>query len=30
VRINIKVPTKLTGRQKALLKELDKELNDQY
>jgi molecular chaperone DnaJ len=30
VRINIKVPTKLTGRQKALLKELDKELNDRY
>jgi molecular chaperone DnaJ len=30
VRINIKVPTKLTGRQKALLKELDKELNDLY
>jgi molecular chaperone DnaJ len=30
VRINIKVPTKLTGSQKALLKELDKELNDRY
>src|ERR671924_679930 len=30
VRINIKVPTKLTGRQKALLKELDNELNDRY
>ena len=28
VRINIKVPTKLTDRQKALLKELNKELND--
>jgi len=28
VRINIKVPTKLTDRQKALIKELDKELND--
>jgi molecular chaperone DnaJ len=28
VRINIKVPTKLTDRQKMLLKELDKELND--
>ena len=30
VRINIRVPTKLTGRQKALLKELDNELNDRY
>jgi molecular chaperone DnaJ len=28
VRINIKVPTKLTDRQKALLKEIDEELND--
>jgi molecular chaperone DnaJ len=28
VRIIIKVPTKLTGNQKALLRELDKELND--
>ena len=28
VRINIKVPTKLTDKQKALIKELDKELND--
>ena len=28
MRINIKVPTKLTDRQKMLLKELDKELND--
>src|SRR5919199_1424285 len=30
VRINIKVPTILTDRQKALLKELDKELHDGY
>ena len=30
VRINIKVPTILTDRQKALLKELDNELNDRY
>ena len=29
VRIIIKVPTRLTGSQKALLRELDKELNDQ-
>ena len=28
VRIIIKVPTRLTGNQKALLRELDKELND--
>ena len=28
VRINVKVPTTLTDRQKVLLKELDKELND--
>jgi molecular chaperone DnaJ len=28
VRINIKVPTKLTDRQKDLIKELDKELNE--
>jgi molecular chaperone DnaJ len=28
VRINIKVPTKLTDKQKVLIKELDKELND--
>src|SRR5919109_3511740 len=28
VRINIKVPTKLTDRQKELIKELDKELNE--
>jgi molecular chaperone DnaJ len=30
VKINVEVPTMLTDRQKALLKELDKELHDRY
>jgi DnaJ-class molecular chaperone len=29
MRINVKVPTNLTDRQKALLKELHKELDNQ-